>query len=158
MNNDPFFVGYLPAPGALRRFLLLACVLLVSGLAATGFLMGWAQDDPGPGAFRFDYGRQTVTGVVELTPYPVLHVTEGNDRIKPGDSFMMTAGGKSGVDGRAAPLEGQLARVSGVVLERGRSQHASVARRAQRDTRRRRGDQPARAGSHGALAPRRRDL
>ena len=119
MNEKPFFVGYLPVPGPLRRFLLSVCVVLVVGLAATGYLMGVAQDDPGPGAFRFDYGRQTVTGVVELTPYPVLHVTQGNDRIKPGETFMMTAGGKSGVDSRALPLAGQLAEVSGVVLERG---------------------------------------
>ena len=119
MSEKPFFVGYLPAPGPLRVFLLAVSVVLVSGLAAAGFIMGAAQDDPGPGAFRFDYGRQTVTGVVEMTPYPVLHVTEGNDRINPGDSFLMTAGSKAGVDGRANPLDGKLAQVSGVVLERG---------------------------------------
>lgn len=119
MSEKPFFVGYLPVPAPLRTFLLSVCVALVVGLAAAGYLMGVAQDDPGPGAFRFDYGRQTVTGVVELTPYPVLHVTQGNDRIKPGETFMMTAGGKSGVDRRARPLAGQLAEVSGVVLERG---------------------------------------
>ena len=119
MSDKPFFIGFLPAPIALRRFLLAIGALLMGGFAAAGYLAGTAQDDPGPGAVRFDYGRQTVTGVIELTPYPLVHVTEGNDRIKPGDTFMMTAGGKSGVDSRAAPLEGQLARVSGVVLERG---------------------------------------
>ncbi len=119
MSEKPFFVGYLPAPGPLRGFLILISVLLIAGLGTAGYLMGAAQDDPGPGAFRFDYGRQTVTGVVEMTPYPVIHVVEGNDRIKPGDSFMMTAGGKSGVDSRAMPLNGQLAQVSGIVLERG---------------------------------------
>ena len=60
-----------------------------------------------------------MTGVVELTPYPILRVTEGNDRIQPGDTLMMSGGGKNGVDDRARPLAGQLARVSGVVLERG---------------------------------------
>lgn len=119
MSDKPFFVGYLPVPGALRMFLLSVCVVLIGGLAAAGYLMGAAQDNPGPGAYRFDYGRQTVTGVIEMTPYPILHVTKGNDRIKPGDSFLMTAGGKSGVDDRAMPLNGQLAEVSGVMLERG---------------------------------------
>ncbi|MEL7125415.1 MAG: hypothetical protein AAGK30_04260 [Pseudomonadota bacterium] len=119
MSDKPFFVGYLPAPGPLRGFLILVSVLLVAGLAGAGFLMGAAQDDPGPAAVRGDYGRQTVTGVVEMVPYPILHVTAGNDRIAVGDSFMMTAGGKSGVDSRAMPLNGQLAQVSGVMLERG---------------------------------------
>jgi hypothetical protein len=119
MSDKPFFVGYLPVPGPLRGLLAAVALGLLAGLAATGFLMGAAQDDPGPGAFRFDYGRQTVTGVVELTPYPLLHVTQGNDRIKPGQTFMMTAGGKSGVDRRAIPLAGQMATASGVILERG---------------------------------------
>lgn len=119
MSEKPFFVGYFPVPGPLRTFLIVVGVLLVGGLGMAGFLMGVTQDDPGPGAFRFDYGRQTVTGVIELTPYPLIHVTQGNDRIKPGDTFMMTAGGKSGVDSRAAPLDGQLAQVSGIILERG---------------------------------------
>ena len=119
MSDKPFFVGYLPAPGPLRVFLLAISVTLVAGLAAAGYLIGATQDDPGPAAFRFDYGRQTVKGIVEMTPYPVLHVTEGNDRIKPGDSFLMTAGSKAGVDSRAEPLIGKLVEVSGVILERG---------------------------------------
>ncbi len=114
-----FFVGYSPIPLDLRRWLLAICVLFVLGLSAAGLTMGTAQDDPGPGAFRFDYGRQTVTGVVELTPYPLLRVTAGNDRIKPGTTLMLSGQGKSNVDKRAIPLEGQLAKASGVVLQRG---------------------------------------
>lgn len=121
MSDDkkPFFVGYLPVPQGLRALLLAVCVLFVSGLGAIGLTMGVAQDDPGEGAFRFDYGRQTVTGVIELTPYPLLRVTEGNDRIKPGATLMLVAQGKSSVEDRAKPLAGQLATVSGVVLQRG---------------------------------------
>ena len=62
---------------------------------------------------------QYVVLLVELTPYPILRVTEGNDRIEPGKTLMLAAAGKSGVDTRAAGLVGQLAQVSGVVLERG---------------------------------------
>ncbi|PTX57099.1 hypothetical protein C8N43_1765 [Litoreibacter ponti] len=118
-KHPPFFVGYLPIPQGLKQWLLLVSALLVAGMAGFGLVMGIAQDDPGPGAFRFDYGRQTVTGVVELTPYPLVRVTEGNERIAPGTTLMLSGQGKSNVDARAIPLEGQLAQVSGIVLQRG---------------------------------------
>ncbi|MGC3937396.1 hypothetical protein ACOTTU_06280 [Roseobacter sp. EG26] len=118
-KHAPFFVGYLPVPGPLRGILLAVCVLFVSGLAGFGLALGVAQDGPGDGAFRFDYGRQTVTGVVELTPYPLLRVTEGNDRIKAGHTLMLAGQGKNSVENRAIPLEGKLAKVSGVILQRG---------------------------------------
>jgi len=119
MSDTPFFVGYLPAPGPLRRFLVAAALLLVAGLAAAGLAMGMAQDDPGNAALRFDYGRQNVQGVMEPGPYPTFHVTQGTERIPEGASFVMSAGGKSGVAGRANPLAGELAFASGVILERG---------------------------------------
>lgn len=118
-KNSPFFVGYLAVPGPLRRFLLLACAVVVAVFVGTGLLIGSTQDAPPPSGFRFDYGRQTVTGVIELTPYPLLRVTEGNDLILPGKTLMLVGQGKSGVDARAMGLEGQLATVSGVVLQRG---------------------------------------
>ncbi|MBE1284381.1 MAG: hypothetical protein GJ676_13800 [Rhodobacteraceae bacterium] len=106
-------------PKKLRSFLLIAGVAVVAFMTAFGLVSGASQDDPGDGAFRFDYGRQTVTGVIELLPYPLLHVTEGNDRIKPGHTLMLTAQGKSGVFSRAEPLEGQKVTASGIILERG---------------------------------------
>ena len=119
MKEKPFFVGYLPVPADLRVFLWVVTVVLVVGAGVLGYRFGAAQDDPGNGAFRFDYGRQTVTGVVELTPLPLLRVTKGTDRIPEGHTLMMTAGGKAGVMGRAKPLEGKLATASGVLLDRG---------------------------------------
>lgn len=118
-KHPPFFVGYLPVPQGLKQWLLAITASMILGMAAVGFAMGVAQDDPGPGAFRFDYGRQTVTGVIELTPYPLVRVTEGNERIKPGTTLMLSGQGKSSVDARAIPLDGQLAEVSGIVLQRG---------------------------------------
>lgn len=119
MSHKPFFIGYLPAPGPLRMFLLVVCVALLSGFAGLGLALGAGQDDPGEGAFRFDYGRQTVTGVIELTPYPLLHVTKGSEHVPVGHTLMLAGGGKTNVEGRAMPLAGQLAQVSGVLLERG---------------------------------------
>ena len=118
-NDKPFFVGYFPIPGQMKGFLALISVGVVLLFLLAGLVIGSTQDDPGQSGFRFDYGRQTVTGVVELTPYPILRVTEGNDLIKPGKTLMLAAAGKSGVDARAAPHEGGLVQVSGIVLQRG---------------------------------------
>ncbi|MEL6640941.1 MAG: hypothetical protein AAFP98_06455 [Pseudomonadota bacterium] len=118
-QDKPFFVGYLPVPGPLRTFLLSISVALVALFLLTGLVIGSTQDAPPESGFRFDYGRQTVTGVVELTPYPLLRVTEGNDLIKPGKTLMLTSAGKAGADMRAMGLENQLATISGVVLQRG---------------------------------------
>ena len=118
-KEEPFFVGYLPAPNPLRRFLLGAGIGSVMAFAGAGALIGATQDDPGNAAFRFDYGRQTVTGVLELKPYPLVRVTQGNDRIKSGHTLMLSAGGKRGLMARAAKLDGMLVTASGVLLNRG---------------------------------------
>ncbi len=118
-DTTPFFVGYFKVPKKLRKFLLSAGILLVACLTVFGLLIGSTQDDPGNGAFRFDYGRQTVTGVIENLPYPLLHVTEGNDRIKAGETLMLAAGGKMGVMARTSGFSGQQIVASGVLLERG---------------------------------------
>ena len=119
LYDVPFFVGYLKPPKKLRKLLLATGLALVGFFGAAGLMIGGTQDDAGNGAFRFDYGRQTVTGVIEMLPYPLLHVTEGNDRIKAGHTLMLTGAGKSGVTGRAAPLAGKQTIVSGVILQRG---------------------------------------
>lgn len=119
MSEKPFFIGYLPAPEGLRAFLVVIAAAVIGSLAGAGYVLGFGQDDPGQAAIRGDYGRQNLMGVVELVPYPLLHVTEGSDTIPEGRTLMMTAGNKSGVGDRAEPLDGQLAAVSGVVLERG---------------------------------------
>jgi hypothetical protein len=118
-RQQPYFIGYLPVPGGLRRFLSVVAVALVAGFAVLAWAIGASQDDPGPGAFRFDLRRQTVIGVVELRPYPLLRVTEGSEHIKVGHTLMLSASGKRGLMSRAAPLEGQLAKASGVLLSRG---------------------------------------
>ena len=68
MSNapKPFFVGYLPVPQGLRRFLLAICVGLIAFLGLAGLVIGSTQDPPPESGFRFDYGRQTVTGLSNL--------------------------------------------------------------------------------------------
>lgn len=118
-KNTPFFVGYLKIPAELQKFLVVAAILFVGGFVGTGLVIGATQDDPGQAGFRFDFGRQTAIGVIELDPYPLLRVTEGSKHIPEGHTLMLTGGGKAGVMKRARPLNGQLAKVSGVILKRG---------------------------------------
>ncbi|MEM6619581.1 MAG: hypothetical protein AAF631_09790 [Pseudomonadota bacterium] len=129
LETGPFFVGFFAVPHGLRAFLLgmaIGLMILAGGLA---YAIGTTQDDPGDGAFRFDLGRQTVTGVVELTPIPVLHVTEGTEQIPAGHTLMMSGPGKRGVLTRPAAKQGQLAQVSGVLLQRGTLDMLQVAGR-----------------------------
>lgn len=117
--EKPFFVGYLPVPQSLKLFLTTLSAGLIGVAAVLGLWIGTTQDDPGPGAFRFDYGRQTVTGVIERVPMPVLHVTAGNERIPVGHTLMMSGPGKNGVMSRDEAQHGMTVEVSGVILERG---------------------------------------
>lgn len=126
MTDKPFFIGYLPVPKSLQVFLILIASALIGGMAGAGWVAGAGQDDPGNGAVRGDFGRQNVQGVIEMVPYPILHVTQGTERVPAGTSLMMTAGGKSGVDDRAAPLSGQMATASGVLIMRGDLQMLQV--------------------------------
>ena len=118
-SEKPFYVGYLATPAGLRIFLWVVTAVLVLGAGAMGYAIGATQDDPGEGRFRFDYGRQTVTGVLEMTPTPILHVTDGSEQIPNGRTLMLSGPGKRGVIERAEPLAGQLVTASGVLLERG---------------------------------------
>ena len=115
----PFFVGYMPMPSRLKGFLSLASLLLILAFAGAAWLISTSQSDPGPGAFRFDYGPQTLTGVLELTPEPMLHVTEGTERVPTGQTIMLSSGAKRGLGGRGVPLDGQVVSARGIVLERG---------------------------------------
>lgn len=119
MNEQPFFVGYLGVPSGLKLFLAAIAAAIIAGAGAFAATIALTQDDPGDGAFRFDLGRQTVTGVIELTPTPILHVTEESDHVKVGHTLMLSGGGKNGALPRARALNGQMATASGVLLTRG---------------------------------------
>lgn len=118
-KEPPFFVGYLPMPQGLKGFLGLASLLLILAFAGASWFISTSQNDPGPGAFRFDYGPQTLTGVLELTPEPILHVTEGTERVPTGQTIMLSSGAKRGLGARGEPLDGQVVAARGIVLERG---------------------------------------
>ena len=118
-TQKPFYVGYLPTPSGLKLFLLSVGAALIGMFAGLAILIGAGQDDPGPGSFRWDWGGQTVTGTVELKPYPVLHVIKGSKNIAAGTSLLLSAGGKNGMQKRLASYDGKLVSFKGIALQRG---------------------------------------
>lgn len=119
MSEKPFFVGYLKPPAELRGFLMAVSVALIILFAAVGYVIGTTQADPGPGAFRFDYGRQVVLGRMDSRPYPMLHITSGTDKLPAGETILLSGGGKNGVQARADGLDGKIVQITGPALERG---------------------------------------
>ncbi|MEM6973600.1 MAG: hypothetical protein AAF577_12425 [Pseudomonadota bacterium] len=118
-DDDPFFIGFLPVPRALRGFLAIVSGVGLLAALGLGYVIAATQDDPGDGTFRFDLGRQSVTGVLVESAYPVLRITEGNERLPAGHSLLLSGPGKNGVQEDAAPHLGQLVTVEGVLLTRG---------------------------------------
>lgn len=118
-HEKPFFVGYLPVPAALRTFLVSFSVGLALFFGVVAWGIGTTQTDPGPGAFRFDFGQQRLTGVMTERPYPMLHVIEGTNRVPQGKTILLAGNGKNGVQSRTQGAEGQIYRVQGPILRRG---------------------------------------
>lgn len=114
-TKDSFFVGWGKVPRDLRVFLASCALAVVAGFAVLSYAISSTQDDPGGAAFM---GPASAIGVLQADPYPVLHVIE-SARYDRGQTILLTGGGKRGVVGRAAGLDGQVVRIAGVTLERG---------------------------------------
>jgi len=117
-RDSGFFIGWAPPPPGLRRFLVACGAVLILGFGLAGYLLAVTADDPGDGAFRFDWGEQTIVGRLEALPYPVVHVIEA-ERYPPGTPVMLSGVGKRGVQDRADPLDGRVVEVRGIALKRG---------------------------------------
>ncbi len=118
-DDSGFFVGYInKAPGDLRWFLPLVAVIIVGLFALSAILIAVTQDDPGPGKFLWGAGYQTMTGVLEAKPYPIVHVAP-NKQFPKGRSLFLSGSGKRGVQSKAAPLDGQIVDIGGILLKRG---------------------------------------
>ncbi|MEM7524204.1 MAG: hypothetical protein AAF360_10690 [Pseudomonadota bacterium] len=118
-QDDEFFVAFFGMPPKLRIFLISVATALIAAFGVLAYAAGASQDNPGEGAFRFDFGRQTVTGVLELNPYPIIRVVVGSEQVPAGRTLMMSGAGKLGLMSRAAKLDGQIVTASGVLLQRG---------------------------------------
>lgn len=115
--SDELYVGYLPVPVRLRRFLhrvapLLLAILLVAGVT-------WTFTFRSPGKAVWDTsGVRTFEGILHEHPYPMLRVA--NDTAIGGARTMLLVNqGKHGAAATAAGLDGRAVRVRGFTLQRG---------------------------------------
>lgn len=114
-SKDTFFVGWAPASGDLRTFLMVFSLCLLGFFGGASFMIAATQTDPGEGA---GVGGANAIGILEAKPYPVVHVL-GSNFWEPGETVLLSGGGKRGVQDRAAELDGEVVQVAGGRLERG---------------------------------------
>ncbi|MDX5592409.1 hypothetical protein [Pseudovibrio sp. SPO723] len=116
---DPFFIGWAKKPPKLLQgFLFFVSAVLVGGAAGVAFSIGASVPDPGNGTFLWSAGYQTMTGVVEAKPYPVLRLPPSEPGGEP-RALLLSGVGKRGVQGLAGPLNGKQVDAGGVLLKRG---------------------------------------
>ncbi|MCA9243604.1 MAG: hypothetical protein KDA32_06600 [Phycisphaerales bacterium] len=114
LGRDEFYVGYLPVPTRLRRFLWRITPTLLVLLAGIAWILASAQRDPGAGIWN-DAEAKTFVGVIDASPYPLIRVT---DEAGEAVTYLLVEVGKFGGGQRAAPFAGKAVRLSGWVLER----------------------------------------
>lgn len=113
-----FFVGYFKKiPADVRALMIGFIVFFVAGMASASVLMSLNTASPGSGSYADELHGEHLTGTMEIRPYPILRVP--GDGTHPPRAIMLAGSGKFGVDERALPLAGKMAKVGGVFVKRG---------------------------------------
>lgn len=115
-TKEPFYVGYLPLPAALRPTVKLFAALGVLLAAGLAFALAPRQQDPGPGVWDLD-NVVTIEGHLAVDPYPVLYV---DDPAHPEAlrAVILVSEFKFSATDRAEPLAGQHVRAKGTFVNR----------------------------------------
>ncbi|MEM9278342.1 MAG: hypothetical protein AAGA76_07190 [Pseudomonadota bacterium] len=117
-SSRPFFVGYgSKLPKDIAKLILPVFALFITTFVALSLLLSSSAEEAGDGRFRFDLGRQTLAGVLQYHPYPVLRLPaeDGN----PAKTLMMSGGGKRGAFVNAQGMDGEAVVAWGVYMRRG---------------------------------------
>lgn len=114
----PFFVGYgKKLPKDIAKLVFPAFAFFIVSFVALSLLLSSSAEEAGDGRFRFDLGRQTLAGILEYHPYPVLRLPADGDN--PARTLMMSGGGKRGAFQNAKELDGEAVVTWGVYMKRG---------------------------------------
>lgn len=116
-SKSAFFIGYLATPTPLAWFLAIVTVIMTGLGIGAGLAIALGQQDPGTGRFAFDQGYQTLSGVIQYRPYPVLRLPGLDGDGKP-RTIVLSGQGKRGVMARADMFDGHQVDVGGVFITR----------------------------------------
>lgn len=110
---DEFFIGWLKPPAGYARWL--RGVAICCGILAVTSAGAWAWWQQSPGSGRWQAAPRTFRGVLESSPYALLHTTGADGRPR---SMLLVSAGKFGAAQRVAPWHGRAVEVTGTLLER----------------------------------------
>jgi hypothetical protein len=111
--SDEFFIGWLKPPAGYARWMRgsAACCAILA--VASAGVWAWWQQSPGSGHWETE--PRTFRGVVESSPYALLHTTGDGGEPR---SMLLVSSGKLGAAQRMAPWHGRAVEVTGTLLER----------------------------------------
>ena len=115
-DEQEFFVGYLPLPKALRRWVIGAGVLLTAAWVLAGYAVADHTQGAGPGKFAFGASQGSL-GLLTLDPVATLW-TEDPAVVGGVRGTLLARQGKFGLRASARELDGHIVRVSGSTVER----------------------------------------
>src|SRR5688572_25297075 len=108
--TDPeFFVGYLPTPPRLRRFLWLWAMALMALALAAAVVLAMNMRDPGDGYWALN-GQKELEGIFLVRPYPMLALL--GERAEDSEMLLVVNQGKLSAPA-AQELDGRRVRVNG---------------------------------------------
>lgn len=114
MSADEFFVGYLPTPRHLKRFLAIAVICVFVAVTVLAGLLAGMQRDAGDAVWDLSKVVQ-LEGIVRAVPYPMLETQSPEGRPM---TVLLVSEGKIAATARAAVIDGQKVSTRGYLLNR----------------------------------------
>jgi hypothetical protein len=111
-TNDPFYVGYLPAPEEHARFVRTLVVLVLLWMLGVAGIVAMTMRDPGDAVWMTSNER-TWTGTIRMLPYPMIV-----PRDDPQNPLLIVSIGKHGAHERLDPFDDAFVQIRGWELHR----------------------------------------
>lgn len=116
-RREEFFVGYLPPPAGVSRFMRRICVALLFACAIAGSVLPLYQRDPGAGSWDAA-NVQSFEGILTVDPFPMIRLAPGHVLRNPDRACLITESGKLGARRRCEPFAHRGVRLRGTIMQR----------------------------------------